>query len=456
MKHQKTVEQTVIKFIEKKSLIRKNDKILLGLSGGADSVFALYFFLKFRRKYKIEIAAVHINHNLRGDESERDAEFCRKLCKKFKVEFFSSEINVLDYASKNRKSVEEAARDLRYKEFFKISKNCGADKIVTAHNLNDNTETVLLNFLRGAGIKGLSGIPVIRDNIIRPFLILTKEDIVNYLLSMGLDFLEDSSNENVEFKRNYLRKIFIPSIKENFNPSIDITLFQLSEIMKSSSEIIEYFVSEIMGKIVAEKGNDLVLDLTELKKFPEHVFGELMRKIMIKYFQHDFSHQLSEKLKGLIFAQVGTSVDISKKITAFRDRNMIVLTYRKPGREFKKNIMIGEKINIGNKELSIEAIDRIPEKFPEEKAVEYISADNLKSSLCIRKWNYGDRINLLGMGGTKKVSDVLTDLKIPYNKRDSQYVLEYQGDIIWLVGHRISEKFKITEKTKKIVKLCLR
>ncbi len=214
MKNQKTIEQDVFNFIKAHNLFTDYDKVLIGLSGGADSVFALHFLKKFSHKFKIEISALHVNHNLRGLESKRDENFCRSLCDNLGIKFFCSKVNVTEFAKKHKKSIEEAARDLRYTEFQKVAKANKLNLIVTSHNNDDNTETVLLNIVNGAGLNGISGIPIKRDNIVRPFLCLSKSSIINYLVNAKIHYVEDSSNSNLEYRRNFLRKkLFLNSGK---------------------------------------------------------------------------------------------------------------------------------------------------------------------------------------------------------------------------------------------------
>ena len=164
----KATEQKVIGFINRYKLIIPGEKLLIALSGGPDSVFALYFLLKYLKKYKIELLAVHFNHNLRGKESNQDEKFCEKLCENLNVPFYSVQLYVKTFAKQNKLSIEEAARKLRYSNLIEIAKDFNCNKIVTAHNQSDNTETVLLNFFSGTGYSGFSGIPVQRENIIRP------------------------------------------------------------------------------------------------------------------------------------------------------------------------------------------------------------------------------------------------------------------------------------------------
>jgi len=454
MKHQKTIEQEVIQFIKKNDLVSGARKVLIGFSGGADSVFALHFFYKYSNKYKIEIAAIHVNHNLRGKESERDEEFCREFCKKLEIEFHIFQVDVNSFAKKNKKSVEEAARILRYREFEKALESSNSDLIITAHNNDDNTETVLLNIVSGSGLNGISGIPCKRENIIRPFLCLAKADIIRYLKENNIKFVEDSSNKNLDFRRNYLRKKIIPALKNNINSAIDQVVLHSSEVFRNQTKIIEYFIKEIIGKIVKKSGDKLFVSISELNKYPEEILGEVVKTILISNFAIDFNFNQFEKIKSLLNSEVGSYVGLGKKVFAFRERGKIVIVKKEEVPEIEEEIEIGQKIKVGSALISIEKVKKKPKTYNSSSNIEYISGDKIKNKMILRMWKLGDKIQLFGMKGTKKISDVLTDLKIPSYKRKSQLVLVNNSEIVWIVGIRISEKYKITSKSKNIVKLC--
>ena len=221
------IYETVINFIKKHNLIENNSKLLIALSGGPDSVFALHFFHQFKNKYKAELIAAHVNHNLRGNDSEQDQIFCEKICSELKIPIFIKSVEVEKFARKNNQSVEEAARNLRYNFFEEISNQEKVDYIITAHNSDDNTETILLNLIKGTGLSGLSGIPVKRGKIVRPILSLSKKEIVEFLELNKINFRIDKSNYENDFERNKLRNIVIPEI-EKINPSLNSTLRKFS------------------------------------------------------------------------------------------------------------------------------------------------------------------------------------------------------------------------------------
>ncbi|MGA7836827.1 MAG: tRNA lysidine(34) synthetase TilS, partial [Ignavibacteriaceae bacterium] len=228
----KKTEEKVLKFIDQKNLISRRDKILIALSGGPDSVFLFHFLLKFRKRFQIDLAAAHINHKLRGKNSDADEKFCKDLCEQNDIQFFSTRKDVKKIAAAKKISLEEAGREIRYSEFKRIAVQNNFSKIATAHNCSDNAETVFFNLIKGTGLKGLSGIPIKRENIIRPVLVLTKNEILEYLSKKKLKFRMDESNLESEFERNFIRNEIFPLIKEKLNPAFEEKIFHNSEILK--------------------------------------------------------------------------------------------------------------------------------------------------------------------------------------------------------------------------------
>lgn len=454
MRHHKTIEQSVINFIKDNDLLCDAKKILIGLSGGADSVFALHFFKKFLKKYKIEITAVHINHLLRGEESERDEKFCSELCKSWDIDFYSSKVNVKNFAKKNKKSIEEAARILRYKQFQKVANKNKCDLIVTAHNNDDNTETVLLNIVSGSGIRGLSGIPVKRENIIRPFICLSKMEMETYLINNNIKFVVDSSNKNLDINRNFLRKEIIPSLKKNLNPSLDKVILNSSFVLRDQIKLLDFFLNDIINRIVEISENKILISVEELKKYPKEILGELFLKIFQEKLNLDFSYDTFCKIEKLLKSQTGISIELGKSLIGIKERNSIILAPKENEETFEKEVFINDEIFIGNSIISIKSVKKNPD-YSKNKNIEYISGDLINDRMLIRNWNKGDKIKLLGMKGTKRVSDVLTDLKVPVIERKKQLVLLNDKEIVWIIGKKISENYKITSNTKKKLKLCL-
>ncbi len=228
----KKTEQKVLRFIDEKNLIEKDDRILVALSGGPDSVFLLHFLNKYSKKFKISFAAIHINNRLRGKAASADENFCKELTKKLGVRFYSIKRNVKAFAKKLKVSTEEAGRLIRYEEFESLSAKESFTKIATAHIADDNAETVLLNLIKGTGLNGISGIPYSRGKIIRPLLVLTKEEIVQYLKFYKINYRTDLTNLQSDYERNFLRNEVVPLIKKRLNPSLENTLLKSSEVFQ--------------------------------------------------------------------------------------------------------------------------------------------------------------------------------------------------------------------------------
>jgi len=345
----KTTEQKVIKFITAQNLNKPNDKILVALSGGADSVFLLHFFHKFQKLFKISIAAAHINHSLRGKEANADQEFSRKLCETLGVPFFTKRVYVKSFAKKNGLSIEEAARNLRYASLNKIAKKISADKIATAHNIDDNAETVLFNLARGTGISGMSGIPYKRDNIIRPILILSKAEIINYLKNQNITFQIDSTNFDDSFSRNFIRNQIIPSIRKNINPSFSESVFKFSEIFKNYSLLMKSILKKVENQFTFFENNTLTLKLSILEHYDEVLLGEILKTLFLKYFSVEYNFKDSLKLNALIRNHTGKQIFFKKKLTAVRERDSILFFVKKGKlKKIEKQLTIGKSAETWN------------------------------------------------------------------------------------------------------------
>ncbi len=454
---EKNIEEKVILFIKQNKLIETGDKVLVALSGGPDSVFALHFLHKFKDKYKIDIHALHVNHQLRGTDSDEDEKFCRDLATSLNAGYRPVKVDVKNFASEIGKSLEEAARILRYTELENYANKTGADKIVTAHNMNDNAETVLLNFLKGTGISGMSGIPVQRGKIIRPFLCLTKDEILYYLKENNLNYRLDKTNLETEFQRNFLRNEIIPLIKKEINPSFERALFRNSEIFRNTKTLLSrftgYLIQDFIG-IINE--NEIHIDLELVEKFGTEALAGVFKKICASHFSLKFEFNDWKKIEAILRKQTGRKVEMSDDFIVMRDRKSLILKKKENSETNRKlKIKIGGSIEIEGKKLniSVAAGDKI--QFTGDKNREYISGDNVSEEFEIRKWNHGDKFIPLGMKNFKKLSDFLTEEKIPAPEKENQLVLTNKNNIVWVIGRRIDDRYKILPNTKRILELWL-
>jgi tRNA(Ile)-lysidine synthase len=454
----KKVEQKVLKFIDEKKLIADNDKVLIGLSGGPDSVFLISFLKKYSKKLKISLGAIHINHLLRGKEADKDEQFCNELAEKLSVRLYTFKKNIKAIALKEKISLEEAGRKVRYNQFEKILKKEKYTKIATAHNADENTETVLLNLIKGTGLSGISGIPPQRDKIIRPLLPLTKNEILDYLNHHKLKYKTDQTNFNSDAERNFLRNQVIPLIEKRLNPSLSNTIFKSSEVFREMSNAVKNRVEELTKDLVTKAQDSISISLKELKKAEPELYTEIFRSVIAKEYKIQISFNDCKKIISLLNMQTGKSIQIFDRIRIVKERDELIVYQEEtePVDEFMPVIISADNsVKLNSKKLSITEVGTINRKFRTNKNVEFISADNTSKNFLIRKWMPGDRFIPFGMNGSKKISDFLNEQKLSSFKKKEQKLLLNGNRIVWVIGLRIDNHFRVTSETKKVFKLCL-
>ncbi|MBN1301546.1 MAG: tRNA lysidine(34) synthetase TilS [Melioribacteraceae bacterium] len=449
------LEKQIFDIILSEKLISKNDNILLALSGGPDSVFAFHFLLKFMKKFEFTFSAVHVNHLLRGKESDEDEKFCINLCKSSSIKLHKRSADIRSLKKSSRNSLEEVARKIRYNIFDDISEKYGYTKILTAHNLSDNTETVILNLIKGTGVSGISGIPLKRGNIIRPFLSITKQEILDYLKKNKIPFRTDASNSKLDFDRNLIRNKIIPLISKNLNPKLDDSVFRMTRIIRSMYNTFNDQISLVMKKYVRVLHDDYILDLDMFKKTDEFILSEVIKEFIKNELNIEFNWKLYSSILKLAGNQTGRSIRLAKGWRALRERKHLHVYLEKKSGDLVYNFSIGgsiitEKFNISTRLLEAKDLKKL-----RTGRSEIISADNLEDVFNLRKWVPGDKFIPLGMKGQKKISDFLTDLKIPNKDKKNVYVLTNRNKIVYVLGLRISEEFKVTSSSKKICEICL-
>ena len=423
------LKQDVQKFIEEKKLFNLQDKILVALSGGADSVALLRVLQSLG--YICECA--HCNFHLRGLESDRDETFVRQLCEKQRILLHVTHFDTSAYAKDHHLSIEMAARELRYEWFEHIRKEIGASVIAVAHHRDDSVETFLLNLMRGAGINGLRGIPVKNGKIVRPLLSVSKEDILDYLQAIHQEYVTDSTNLEDEYMRNKIRLNILPAMKE-VNPSIMETIqettFRFSEIsniyQQDRTEAIAHKVTSTSPELFRISLVDVLDDVAPLSLLHEILFPKGFNGSQIQ----DIYRTLSSSQSGKRF--------FSAEWEVLRDREYIWIKKKTPTQSIP--------------EIMMEEIERTPSfVIPRDKHIACLDADKINRPLTIRKWERGDKFVPLGMNGKKNVSDYLTDKKYSLFQKENQYVVCCGEDIVWLVNERTDHRFRITDNTQRIM-----
>lgn len=424
--------QTNFSFVE-------NKRVLLTVSGGIDSVVLTYLC----NAIKIDFAIAHCNFKLRGIESNADAVFVKKLAENFKVNYYEQTFDTQRYAAAEKVSIQMAARELRYQWFNKIATNEGFDYIATAHHANDNLETFIINVTRATGLEGLLGIPAVSGNIIRPLLPFSRKQIEDYANQHQIVWREDSSNASDKYMRNQIRHHIVP-ILEDLNPTILTSFQQTLSYLKDSQDIIDYAIEELKKQVIEEKENHVKIHLEPLKKLPNP-------KAYLYPLLQPYGFTSWEDIYNLMDAQSGKQI-FSDQFHLIKDRNCFLiqpLTVNDCNQSY-----VWENLN---------EVLSLPIRLESQKVNQlgegnlksiYVDADQIQSSLVIRKWQEGDVIYPIGMKGQKKkVSKFFKDEKMSLLEKEATWLLCSNEKIVWIIGYRADERFKVTSKTTKILNI---
>lgn len=456
----------VYDFMFENDMIKPMDKIVVGVSGGADSVCLLLSICALRDRfgYGLDgIVVTHINHGLRGEESDGDEMFVKTLCDSLGVTFVVFSTDIDKYAKEHKIGVEEAGRKYRYECFDKVLDKYGCNKIAVAHNKNDLAETVIFNMLRGSGLRGLSGISPVRGKVIRPLLNVSREEIEEYLADCKQDYRTDSSNNNLEYDRNKIRNIILPEmLKINSG-----ALKHICQLADEAGHSYSYIRNEALEKYDGytsdgEEGKTVTLDISKLYEYSpvlqEHVVHEAIGDVAGQF--KDISRKHIMAVVGLIYQDTGRYVELPYGMSARKSYNELIIT-NKPMDDITFNIAI-----IGEDKYEIPKLGELEIQFFDNDGSVEISkktytkmADygKINGNLCIRTPLDGDYIVIDSEGKTKKLSRVFIDNKIDRNKRSSWPVVACGNEIIWAIGLRYSEAYKIDENTTKIICMnCIR
>lgn len=421
----------VQKFIEEKSLFTLKDKILIALSGGADSVALLRVLHALG--YSCECA--HCNFHLRGEESDRDEAFVQELCKTHQIKLHIKHFDTETYAKSHQLSIEMAARELRYEWFESLRQELNAQVIAVAHHRDDSVETFMLNLIRGTGINGLKGIAPKNGWIVRPLLQVSREDIIDYLQEILQDYVTDSTNLQDVYVRNKIRLNILPLMKE-INPSIMETIQDTSMRLADVASIyhqerkktLEHTVIKVSDHFQRISIDEILMDIA-----PASLLFELLSPLGFNISQIKDIH------RSLEHSQAGKRF-ISKNWELIRDREDLLI------QRIDSECIVPE--------LIVQEIERTPSFIlPKDKHIACLDADKVKLPLTIRKWQVGDKFIPFGMNGKKKISDYMTDKKFSLFQKENQYVVCSEDKIVWLVNERCDNRYRITDQTRRILLL---
>ena len=428
------------KFVEKENLISSNGRTLLAVSGGVDSVVMCHLF----KKAGFDFGIAHCNFKLRGDESDDDAEFVKALSEELEVSYFETSFDTETYASQNKISIQEAARNLRYDWFEKIRSENGFDHIATAHHIDDSLETVLYNFTKGCGIRGLHGILPKKEKIIRPLLFASKKEILEFTEKQNIEYREDASNASHKYARNAIRHQVIPEL-EKINPSLSKTSAENIQRLRETEQLFNYAIELFKKEVTETKQGNFLIYVQKLLRTPAP--ATLLYEFLRPYgFNNDQAQQMLQSIEN----QSG-AMFYSKTHEALLDRFLfIVKNNEKPVQTEFLIRKSDTSLKAGNQDFSFEIINDEPDIFPTEKNTAQFDCFQLTFPLRMRRWKEGDSFYPLGMKGKrKKISDLFTDEKISRFDKEQTWILETsQGRICWVVGLRMDDRYKVTENTR--------
>lgn len=428
----------VEKYIAKHNLLTKEKSVLVALSGGADSVALLVALLKL--EYRIE--AVHCNFHLRGEESNRDEAFVRELCQRRGVKLHVIDFDTIQYAKEKGISIEMAARELRYDAFEKLREETGAGAIAVAHHMDDSAETLLLNLVRGTGIKGLHGIQPKNGYIVRPLLCVGREEIIDYLKWRNEQFITDSTNLTSDYTRNKIRLEVIPKLAE-INPSIKESLAATAQRVSEAELIYRNAIENAIKRV--KDGNTIDIDLLQKEIAPATVLHEILSPL-------GFNSAQTESISASLDSE-GSKVFHSAEWSVIKDRDRLIITAKTANEQQNITLPAEGIVETAQGTLEITTI-AFNSDIPKERNIASLDIDKLHMPLTLRSVRNGDRFAPFGMHGTKLVSDYLTDRKKSIiEKQEQRVVVDATGEIVWLVNERPSARCSISAKTKNILRL---
>lgn len=505
----------VKQYIESNRMLRNKEKVVLGVSGGADSVCLFFVLLALRDIYQLELHVVHVNHMIRGEEADVDQDYVERICKENTIPFHLVKEDVKKYAKEQHLSEEEAGRNIRYQAFEQVREEYNCDVIAVAHNSNDCAETMLFQLVRGSGLTGLTGIPSVRDRIIRPLLCITRKEIEQYLDAQGIPYQTDATNLQTEYTRNKIRLQVLPYLEKHINSQAISHIVKSAQMLKEVEEFIEKQTKICYNRLVQCKDARYCFDREEFLKE-----DTVIQKTVVREILRNLSGQLKdvesihiEDICGLAAKGVGKKIDLPYGIVAYNGYKNLILTNNKvtisdndfmEGKEYplieepressldlinKQSGVIdlasgeklgyvthtltqNEKANLLDKKLNVwdtnqNVISSIDlqvyqnTNFYEEYKKSMINTrngytkcfdyDKIKNAVQLRTRREGDYMQIDAKGGTKKLKSIFIDKKIPQRDRNLIPLLADGNHIMWILGSRISEAYKLSESTKTIL-----
>ena len=453
------IRDRVASAIRKYGMFVGGESVLVGLSGGPDSVCLLHLLDRLKDEFKLTLHAVYVNHNLRPEETPGEIEFCKRLCTELGVGLTVKSIDVMSYAKGRGLNKQEAARDLRYAAFDEAAYGSNAGKIALAHNADDQVETMFMRILRGAGRRGLSGIPAKRGRIVRPLIEIERKDIEEFLAAENLPWVVDSSNLKMDYLRNRLRRVIVPAMKE-LNPSLAGTVLHTTAIMQEEERYFDVVVTKTLMKMISRKtGSRIELFLSPMQSMEPVVLRRVLRRAI----------EETDSLRGISFTHVEDIIDLVRNgpsggrlylprgIRAIKDYALLVITSEECRKIEEYELCPPSEVVVMGTGLVVRAsLEDFKGEPGNGKSSVLLDAGAMRFPLRIRPRAAGDFFFPMGFGKRKKLQDFFVDAKVPRDERDQVPIMVSGDDIIWVAGHRADERFRISDDTSKFLRLDIK
>lgn len=433
---------TIRRFIEQEKLLSPTAHIVVGLSGGMDSMVLLDLLLRLG----YTCVAAHCNFHLRGEESLRDARFVERWCQRHDIPLTTVDFNTRHYAAEKKISIEMAARELRYSWFEEIRTEYGAEAVAVAHHRDDTVETLLLNLIRGTGIRGLTGISPKKGSVVRPLLCVTHDEIADYVATREIPYVIDSTNEEDLYLRNAIRLNIIPAL-ERLNPAVREAIYRTSQNMRESEKLYNASVEQTIAQLYDGQRIDIGQLLRSAS--PRSVLFEILTPL-------GFTPSTIADIMASVGATPGKRF-FSEEYRLVKDRHFFIID-RMTGRDDQEHaLMIDHDTREITDPLQLTfEHGRMPMEISRQRCDLYVDYELLQFPLQLRRWRQGDWFIPFGMRGRKKVSDYFTDRKFSLREKEDVWLLLSGDDVIWIVGERPDNRYRVTDKTSHIYRITLR
>ena len=458
------MQKKVLDFIRQHHMISGGDRIVAGVSGGADSVCLFYILCRLQEQIPFTFAVVHVNHMLRGEEAEADERFVQDLCQRHGITCRVCREDVAGIAGREKMSLEEAGRRVRYEAFERFSREWGANKTALAHHQNDCAETMLYHLARGTGIRGLCSLRPVRNSVIRPLLCMNRAEIEQYLKEEKIEYRTDSTNMDEEYTRNKIRHRVIPYLTEEINPRTVEHMAATAQSLEEVQDYLDEMTEMLMEKYVQKSGDSLLAD-NQLAHEPLLLQKYVLQKCLEQSAgtKKDFTRVHLEEICALFARETGKCLHLPYSLVgtrtyrglAFRGADIREQSGKLPA-FFCEQLKIPGDTRIEKWTVQCALLRNSMQRIPQKTYTKWLDYDRIKDTLVIRTRLPGDYIRINEEGGRKKIKDYFIDLKIPREERDKILLLAAGSEVLWVVGHRISQACMVRDSTECILRIQIK